>query len=426
MKDNTKEVKKNFLKKIKMILSTIMLSLMMVPSITSCIQGNTPNKPSTKVEENKPENPTPQVEQNFDDLFTKATDKLLSNVKIDEDKYYHIFDLSLPSSQLISELNKEENRNFFSLGKCKNDGNLYLISTSVLTMHAKFYKSMYSSDPDVSSIGADYKKVFDKTSEPARIDEMDYDFKTLADALEFKWKMLRSGSYSNPFFYPECYPWITKGSFNSPLFKGWEVYGESNILIYVKSVDSEGKVIEPEVYFYNCSSMEKIIDWEITFINKNDKSQIYSFHVGPYSIKNSPGGKLYNFPPRDDANPGNINYAGSIPHMLKLSTLVKIALTPYRDTAIADISKNEALEALKKKYPDETNLSAKVVELVDNYINTNITDKILDNNWDIYLSFESSIVYEKGHITGGYDGIWRNTLKLTGEDANTFWAESQN
>ncbi len=423
MRNNTEEVKKNFLKKIKMILSIIMLSLIMVPCITSCIHGNNPAKPSDK--DKKPEEGS-LVEKSFDDLFKEATDNLLSNVRIDENKYFHIFDLSLPSSQLISELNKEENRNFFSLGKCKNDGNLYLISTSVLTMHAKFYKFMYSSDPDVFSIGADYKEVFGKTSEPARINEMNCDFETLADALEFKWKMLRLGSYSNPFFYPECYPWITKGSFNSPLFKGWEVYGESNILIYVKSVDSEGKVIEPEVYFYNCSSMEKIIDWEVTFINNNDKSQIYSFHVGPYSIKNSKGGNLYNFPPCDDANPSNINYSGSIPHMLKLSTLVKIALTKYRDMAIADLSKSEALDALKKKYPGETNLSSKVVELVDNYINTNITDKILDNNWDIYLSFESSIVYEKGHITGGYDGIWRNTLKLTGEDANTFWAESQN
>ena len=51
MRNNTEEVKKNLLKKIKMILSIIMLSLIMVPCITSCIHGNNPNKPADEVEE---------------------------------------------------------------------------------------------------------------------------------------------------------------------------------------------------------------------------------------------------------------------------------------------------------------------------------------------------------------------------------------
>ena len=426
MKDNTKEVKKNFLKKIKMILSIIMLSLIMVPCITSCIHGNNPNKPDDKVEDKKPEEGS-LVEKSFDDLFKEATDNLLSNVRIDENKYFHIFDLSLPSSQLISELNKEENRNFFSLGRCDSD-NLYLISNTSGGVDAKFYKSMYSPDPDVSSIGSDYKQVFSKTSEPTRIDEMIYDFKTLADALEFKWKMLRSGSDSNPFFYPECYPWITKESFSSVLFKCWEIGGSFSLSFYVKNINSEGKLIEPELYFYNSSSGERIIDWEITFVNREKKDQIYSFHVGPYRLMSSYNGCLP--PPKDDAMNGEvdmkINYNRSNVHMLKLSTLVEIALTKYRDMAIADLSKSEALEALKKKYPDETNLSAKVVELVDKYINTNITDKILDDNWDVYLTFDDPRVYMDGYITGYFGIIWRNTFKFNGEDANTFWAESQN
>ena len=230
--------------------------------------------------------------------------------------------------------------------------------------------------------------------------------------LEWRWKNLIRNT--DPFFpsasYPGSYPWLYMNNFH-PFDRLDSMYTFMVMGFYfaVKTGDN------PEVYFYNDHGMAQYIDWEITFVDRSNRSKGYSFHVGPYSVKikgidntDPKNPKPVEFPPVNDG--GLISeYDKPVTHMLKLSTLVKLSL--------------------EKKLTD-AGISADVAkQAVENYLNAEGKDFTKLDNWDIYLTpYRISEGPNKeatplgDRIYHAY-GIWRNTFKLNhlNEEGTEFW-----
>ena len=452
MRNNTEEVKKNFLKKIKMILSIIMLSLIVVPCITSCIHGNNPNKPADKVEEeggDPPKVPTDPVPgMTSDQMIEELVSRKLG--KINQDTYFYTFDID--SESFKNDLEKYMNP--FNLGRKKGDDTkkLYLISSAYKSnsgycANGGLYETIAGLDTRIKEL---LKPDDPLTS--AYIPEGSYGFNTIAESLEWRWNLVKLESRGRRFFYEQCYPWLTfvnfHGSHEPGVVKPEGMYrvafGGTD---YISKKTNNGDV---ELYFINIQGLS-YFEWWITFINKNDKRQIYSFHVGPYSTIASSNSK-YPYPPGDDAeyaeddkvNSMEENYKRSAFHMLKLSTLVRLSFGREVNNLVDGLITDSLVGDLPKKLQYEAFKANPSQNLNDDDAKKLAKDKIVDcirinpfgkdfpdlNNWDVYLTFGifSPIPLVNGGFAGGRSPqyMWHNTVKLTGTDADEFWGKCWN
>ena len=452
MRNNTEEVKKNFLKKIKMILSIIMLSLIVVPCITSCIHGNNPNKPADKVEDKPdppkaPTDPVPGITS--DQMIEELALRKLG--KINQDTYFYTFDVG--SKSFKNDLEKYMNP--FNLGRKKGDDTkkLYLISSA--------YKSDsgYCADEGLyeTIAGLDTRiKELLKPDDPltsAYIPEGSYGFNTIAESLEWRWNLVKLESRGRRFFYEQCYPWLifaTSSSHEPGLVKPKGYYNFApHEGSYISRRINNGNI---ELYFINIQSLS-YFEWFITFINKSDKGQIYLLHIGPYSImKSSSISPIYPYPPEDDAEYAEDdkvdsmeeNYKRSAFHMLKLSTLVRLSFEREAVNLVDDLMVDEVMGNLPKKLQYEAFKANPSQNLSDDDAKNLAKAKIADcirinpfgkdfpdlNNWDVYLTFGifSKIPLKEGGFAGGRSPqcMWHNTVKLTGTDADEFWGKCWN
>ena len=451
-----KQVKKNFLKeRLIGILVILILTLTMVPCFTSCSHGNNPEKSKPEVEDKNKKPDTPNPPKPTDPVPGKTSDQLIEELaakklgKINQETYFHTFDVN--SGELFQNELKD-NMNQFNLGRKKGDESkkLYLISS-------KFEPNASGTTP---TIGGLYESVADlknkineiflngsgsSTPAPYLPDEDSYGFNTLADALEWKWNIVKSESEGKHFFYEQCYPWLTFRT-NPTLYQ----YSGSNLKNVYEIADSGTDYIvrglsagKPEIYFYNiCGSNH--FEWWITFVNRSDKGQIYSFHIGPYYINMAAYDKKKDIipPPADDAEyPGKNdnmehNYNLPVVHMLKLSTMVNISLGKEpgellkdleADVINSDIPKKlqyEAYKAVPSQTLSDEEAKKLAKEKVEGFIKINpFKDNFADlSNWDVYLTFgEFNLGFKFTATQTPF--MWHNTVKLTGPDADAYWGK---
>ena len=452
-----KQVKKNFLKeRLIGILVILILTSPMVPCFTSCSHGNNPEKSKPEVEDKNNKSDTPNPPKPTDPVPGKTSDQLIEELaakklgKINQETYFHTFDVSgINSDKSQKEL--KDNMNPFNLGRKKGDESkkLYLISS-------KFEPNASGTTP---TIGGLYESVADlknkineiflngsesSTPAPYLPDEDSYGFNTLADALEWKWNIVKSESEGKHFFYEQCYPWLTFRT-NPTLYQ----YTGSNLKNVYEIADSGTDYIvrglddrKPEIYFYNISC-PNYFRWWVTFINSNDKNQIYSFQVGPYYINVVYNNKSIIPPPADDAeytgkhqNDMKYNYSLPVVHMLKLSTMVNISLGKEpgellkdleADVINSDIPKKlqyEAYKAVPSQTLSDEEAKKLAKEKVEGFIKINpFKDNFTDlSHWDVYLTFgEFNLGF--GLTATQTPFMWHNTVKLTGPDADAYWGK---
>lgn len=396
MRNNTEEVKKNFLKKIKMILSIIMLSLIVVPCITSCIHGNNPNKPADEVEEEGGD-PAAELVPSFT-LEDKIIKALNDGVK-----------KAIPT--LADDVSEDTIEHTYApLGlaykKDDNSGRVYLLAKrdaldSGVVNEAKFIDDFGSLKQAISKVNdKPYSEYPADTTLPTSIGDM----------LEWRWQNLVKNTV--PSSADDLWLRFSKniagaGPINKPdsMYK----FMATSFHFAVKA----GK--NPEVYFYNSVGAARYVDWEITFVKGND---VYSFHVGPYAVKVNVADDDEHtetpFPPVDDGGLAD-KYDKLCVHMLKLSTLVKLSLE----------------QSIMKGLPEDK--QADVKRVVDDYLNsdTNPFGKNFANinDWNVYLT-SYRILEGPSKIKPMRDdrichvyGIWRNTFKLNNLDTEgqLFW-----
>ena len=401
MRNNTEEVKKNFLKKIKMILSIIMLSLIVVPCITSCIHGNNPNKPADKVEE---EGGDPAAE-------------LVPSFTL-EDKIIKALNVKNAVPTLAADASEDTIEHTYApLGlaykKDDNSGKVYLLAKKaigVVTTNPKFITS-FSALKDEIKVNEGAGEPFSEYPDPGIPIEFPA---TIGDTLEWRWQNLVKNTDPTYIPPPGYFPWLRfrdVASTDGPVGKPNSMYYFMQIGFFVAIRSGN----DPEVYFYNAAGSARYIDWEITFVKGND---VYSFHVGPYAVKinvalddehtETP------FPPVDDGGLADKYDSGCI-HMLKLSTLVKLFL---EQSIMKDLPEGEP---------------AKVKQMVSDYLNSdsNLFGKNFANinDWNVYLTsyriFEglSKVEVRLASQVSHVYGIWRNTFKLNNLDTEgqLFW-----
>ena len=457
MEYTTKQVKKNFLKERLMgILVILILTLTMVPCFTSCSHGNNPEKSKPEVEDKNKKPDTPNPPKPTDPVPGKTSDQLIEELaakklgKINQDTYFHIFDVSdVNSDKFQKEL--KDNMNPFNLGRKKGDESkkLYLISSKFDPGHGitPTLGGLYESVADLKN---KINKIFlngwgSSTPAPYLPDEDSYGFNTLADALEWKWNIVKSESEGKHFFYEQCYPWLAFKT-DPTLYQ----YSGSNLKNAYKVADSGTDYIirglnngKPEIYFHNVAN-PNYFRWWVTFINSNDKSQIYSFHVGPYYIKMVAYDEKNNIipPPADDAeypdkkDDMKHNYNLPVVHMLKLSTMVRISLGKEPGELLNDLEKDiinvklpkklqyEAYKAVPSKTLSDEDAKKLAKEKVEDFIKINpfVNNFANLSNWDVYLTF-GEFYLGFGSTATQAEFMWHNTVKLTGPDADAYWGK---
>ena len=251
-----------------------------------------------------------------------------------------------------------------------------------------------------------------------------YEFNSLADVLNWKWQNFKSGM---PYFftttsYSWLYEWDTyiyssAGIDVKGLRRVYSIIQPSTIMFAVKPIGISAS-IEPQLYFSDRSSGCAIIDLELTFIKREDKSNMYTFYGKSYYVNYDKP-----IPPVDDDEvDGKYNeHAGGF-HMLKSSTLVRLAL---EEKLRKSLETSEIIDLLKAKHnigEDEAKnlIASEIKDTVKKYLDKfpPFEDNFKNlNDWDVYISFG------KYFLTSGMfpNEIWRNTYKITGEDAKDFW-----
>ena len=409
MRNNTEEVKKNFLKKIKMILSIIMLSLIVVPCITSCIHGNNPNKPAAKVEEEGGDPaaelvPSFTLEEKIIKALNKSLDEGVKNAvptlaaDVSEDTIEHTYaPLGLAykkddSSSRVYLLAKRDTQNSGVFNEAKFIDDFDSLKQAISKVNYKPY-SEYPADATLPT--------------------------SIGDILEWRWQNLVKNTDPTYVPPPGYFPWLRfrdVASTDGPVGKPNSMYYFMQIGFFIAIRSGN----DPEIYFYNAAGAARYIDWEITFVKGND---VYSFHVGPYAVKinvalddehtETP------FPPVDDGGLADKYDSGCI-HMLKLSTLVKLFL---EQSIMKDLPEGEP---------------AKVKQMVSDYLNSdsNLFGKNFANinDWNVYLTSYRILEgpskikpMRDDRICHAY-GIWRNTFKLNNLDTEgqLFWTRCWN
>ena len=410
MKYNTKQVKKNFLKeRLIGILVILILTLTMVPCFTSCSHGNNPEKSKPEVENKNKKPDTPNPPKPTEETPEQKIARILGSFAIEKSGAIPTIPDGMSSEVLEGQ--------YAPLGLAYKEGDksgkVYLLAKNgyvagTITNKATIIESL-------SSLKAEISKTTDNPYSECPKPEAVINFPAaVGDVLEWRWQNLihNTNDYISS---TESLLWFKflRSVINdgSPTGKPYSMYDfvQINFLFAVKSGDN------PEVYFCNSVGMARYIDWEITLVERNNRSKGYSFHVGPYSVKikgidntDPKKPKPVEFPPVNDG--GLISeYDKPVTHMLKLSTLVKLSL--------------------EKKLTD-AGISADVAkQAVENYLNAEGKDFTKLDNWDIYLTpYRISEGPNKeatplgDRIYHAY-GIWRNTFKLNhlNEEGTEFW-----
>lgn len=252
-----------------------------------------------------------------------------------------------------------------------------------------------------------------------------YEFDSVADVLDWKWKNFRSPL---PYFFTtESYPWINYHIGTSiftcsdlkEISHPISINKSSSLVFAIKSVGI-GNVIEPQLYFYDCAfpGGYAVIDLEVTFINRKNKSSMYTFYGKPYYVKDrSPN------PPVDDGEPDGNYKPINVIHMFKLSTLVCLALEEKLRESLETPKIIDLLKAKPNIGENEAKkrIASEIKDTVKKYL-ANFPPFANDfknlNDWDVYILFDK---YSYDLNSGLPNDIWRNTYKVTGEDAKDFW-----
>ena len=405
-----KQVKKNFLKeRLIGILVILILTLTMVPCFTSCSHGNNPEKSKPEVENKNKKPDTPNPPKPTEETPEQKIKRILGSLILEKSGAIPTIPDGMSSEVLEGQ--------YAPLGLAYKEGDksgkVYLLAkngyvASAITNKAAIIESL-------SSLKAEISKTTDNPYSECPKPEAVINFPAaVGDVLEWRWQNLihNTNDYISS---AESVLWFKflKGiiSDGGPIGKPHSMYDFMQIGFFfaVKSGDN------PEVYFYNSVGMARYIDWEITLVERNNRSKGYSFHVGPYSVKikgmdntDPKKPKPVEFPPVDDGDLID-KYDESYIHMLKLSTLIRLSL--------------------EKKLTD-AGVSADVAkQAVENYLNTEGKDFTKLDNWDIYLTPYRIIEGPNKEATPLGDriyhayGIWRNTFKLNHLDGEgtEFW-----
>ena len=407
MKYNTKQVKKNFLKeRLIGILVILILTLTMVPCFTSCSHGNNPekSKPEVKPENKKPDTPNPP--KPTEETPEQKIARILGSFAIEKSGAIPTIPDGMSSEVLEGQ--------YAPLGLAYKEGDksgkVYLLAKNgyvagTITNKAVIIESL-------SSLKAEISKTTDNPYSECPKPEAVINFPAaVGDVLEWRWKNLVKNtgiSLSSP------NPWLRFFNLSSavgPVNKPKYMYSFGSMGFYFAVRASN----EPEVYFCSIAGMARYIDWEITLVERSNRSKGYSFHVGPYSVKikgidntDPQKPKPVEFPPVDDGCLID-KYDETCVHMLKLSTLIRLSL--------------------EKKLTD-AGISADVAkQAVENYLNNEGKDFTKLDNWDIYLTPYRIMEGPNKEATPLGDriyhayGVWRNTFKLNHLDTegSEFW-----
>ena len=252
-----------------------------------------------------------------------------------------------------------------------------------------------------------------------------YEFNSVADVLYWKWQNFKSDipyfftttSYSWP-YDRDTYIYSSAGIDVKGLHRVYSITQPSTLMFAVKPIGISAS-IEPQLYFSDRSSGCAIIDLELTFINRGDKNNMYTFYGESYYVNYDRP-----IPPVDDDEvDGKYNeHAGGF-HMLKLSTLVRLALEKNLKKSLET---PEIIDSLKAKHNisegEARNLIAsEIKDTVKKYLDNfpPFADNFKNlNDWDVYILFDK---YSYDLNSGLPNDIWRNTYKITGQDAEDFW-----
>lgn len=381
----------------------------MVPCFTSCSHGNDPEKSKPEVEDKNKKPDTPNPPKPTEETLEQKIKRILGSLILEKSGAIPTIPDGMSSEVLEGQ--------YAPLGLAYKEGDksgkVYLLAkngyvASAITNKAAIIESL-------SSLKAEISKTTDNPYSECPKPEAVINFPAaVGDVLEWRWQNLihNTNDYISS---AESVLWFKflKGiiSDGGPIGKPHSMYDFMQIGFFfaVKSGDN------PEVYFYNSVGMARYIDWEITLVERNNRSKGYSFHVGPYSVKikgmdntDPKKPKPVEFPPVDDGDLID-KYDESYIHMLKLSTLIRLSL--------------------EKKLTD-AGVSADVAkQAVENYLNTEGKDFTKLDNWDIYLTPYRIIEGPNKEATPLGDriyhayGIWRNTFKLNHLDGEgtEFW-----
>ena len=251
-----------------------------------------------------------------------------------------------------------------------------------------------------------------------------YEFDSVADMLDWRWKNFKSDI---PYFFTTMsYPWLCNLDISIYSSGGIDVKGlrrvysttlPSTFVFAVKPIGISAS-IEPQLYFSDGSTGCAIIDLELTFIKREDKSNMYTFYGKSYYVNEGRP-----IPPVDDHEvDGKYNEYARVFHMLKLSTLVRLAL---EEKLKKSLETPEIIDLLKAKHDiseDEAKkqIGLEIKDTVKKYLDNfpPFADDFKNlNDWNVYISFGKYY-----SIRGGLaNEIWRNTYKITGQDAKNFW-----
>ena len=408
MKYTTKQVKKNFLKeRLIGILVILILTLTMVPCFTSCSHGNNPEKPNPAKPEVGPENgeesdPPKPTEETTEQKITRILNSLILEKG---GAIPTITDDMLSKSEELEKL-------YAPLGlayeKDDDSGKVYLLAKNDCTGGGEILNAAIV----IKDLPTLKERIRTATYNPySEYPESVINLPAaVGDVLEWRWQNLvstTSDSFSIDKWLRFCYGMSHEG----PPRKPYSMYSFGMIGFYFAVKVGE----DPEIYFYNDNGIPRYIDWEITFVDRNNKSKGYSFHVGPYSVKvkgidntDPSKPKLVEFPPIDDGGLFG-KYDKPVTHMLKLSTLIRLSL--------------------EKKLTD-AGISAEVAEQnVKNYLNNKGKVFTNFNDWDVYLTPYRIVEGPNKEATPRNSrihhvyGVWRNTFKLNhlNEEGTEFW-----
>jgi hypothetical protein len=248
-----------------------------------------------------------------------------------------------------------------------------------------------------------------------------YEFDSVADVLDWKWRNFKSGM---PYFFtttsfPWLYEWNASIYYDVNVKGAHRFYSTANVdFIFAIKPIGIGNTTEPQLYFSDGSTGCAIIDLELTFIKREDKSNMYTFYGKSYYVNEGRP-----IPPVDDHEvDGKYNEYARVFHMLKLSTLVRLAL---EEKLKKSLETPEIIDLLKAKHDiseDEAKkqIGLEIKDTVKKYLDNfpPFADDFKNlNDWNVYISFG------KYFLTSGMfpNEIWRNTYKITGEDAKDFW-----
>ena len=373
---------------------------------------------------------TVKVKATVEQLIRKAVDDVLAKTKLTNAGLPYID----PNTQNTDEIEKYLSPLGMARKDDKPDSKLvlfYKLNDLRVEPKKREGKITYIGDRDSIIKGIDLvRQVYtaytesDKDNSIKLPDPDPYEFNSIADVLDWKWKNFKSDI---PYLFVKAKtPWFEKWSptvYNTLSSEGicqaYSIGTDSVLKVAIKPLDFNG-VIEPWFYFYNSiyKAEYAIIDLEVTFIRRNNSSLMYTFRVGPYYMSNKKPHPSYD----DSESDGKYQDINKV-HVFRLSTLVRMALeeklkVSLETPGIIDLLKTEhniGEDDAKKQIASE--IKGTVKDYLDNFppFEDNFNNL---NDWDVYISFDKYSGEMKGKLP---NEMWRNTYKITGGDAMAFW-----